>query len=342
MNKEIEVPLQLLRWFAENKRDLPWRNVPNPYYIWLSEVMLQQTRVVAVIEYYNRFLHELPTVEHLANCPEERLMKLWQGLGYYNRARNLQKAAVQIMEEHAGVFPSRYEEILALAGVGEYTAGAVASIGFGLPHVAVDGNVLRVFARLYGETGEITAPATKKKITAWVEAMLPLDHAGDFNQSVMELGATVCIPNGAPLCDRCPIATHCLAYCTQTTGEIPVKAPKKPRKIEKRRVYLLFCGDKVAIQKRPEKGLLAKLWEYPNYLEGEQPSWAERADEFGVAKHIFTHIEWHMTGLRLELHQQSQEFCWVNYEQWIEYAIPNAFSGFHAVVETQLRKMNQG
>ncbi|MFI3250353.1 MAG: A/G-specific adenine glycosylase [Eubacteriales bacterium] len=327
-DKVEEIPLLLLAWFAQNARVLPWRTTSTPYNVWVSEVMLQQTRVVAVIGYYERFLEELPTVSHLANCSEERLLKLWQGLGYYNRARNLQRGALQIMEHHDGIFPSTYEEIIGLSGIGEYTAGAISSIAFGLPRVAVDGNVLRVMARIYGEEGEITTPVVKRKITAQVEQMLPIAHAGDFNQSIMELGATVCLPNGAPLCEKCPVAIHCDAYLTDKTGEIPKKTPKKPRKVENRKVYLLFCEGRVALRKRPSKGLLAGLWEYPHYLEGEVPESMKNATKILVAKHIFTHIEWRMTGYTLETPTMSEEFCWVDKSQWVDYAIPNAFSAF--------------
>ena len=205
--KELEqLPVPVLMWYRENARVLPWRSHPTPYRVWISEVMLQQTRVAAVLDYYRRFLQEAPTVAGLAALPEERLMKLWQGLGYYSRARNLQKAARQVMEQHGGTFPNTYKEIRALPGVGDYTAGAIASIAFGLPVPAVDGNVLRVVARVCGDEGDITLPATKKRVTLALAQVIPTEAPGDFNQAMMELGATVCLPNGAPLCEKCPAA----------------------------------------------------------------------------------------------------------------------------------------
>ena len=191
-----QLPIPLLLWYRDNARVLPWRSDPTPYGVWVSEIMLQQTRVAAVLDYYRRFLAAAPDPAALAALPEDQLMKLWQGLGYYSRARNLQKAARQIMDDFGGVFPSTYEDIHSLAGVGDYTAGAIASIAFGLPVPAVDGNVLRVTARITGDEGDITSPAMKKKITAALAEIIPVDAPGTFNQAMMELGATVCLPNG--------------------------------------------------------------------------------------------------------------------------------------------------
>ncbi len=225
-----QLPIPLLLWYRDNARVLPWRSQPTPYGVWVSEIMLQQTRVAAVLDYYRRFLAAAPDPAALAALPEDQLMKLWQGLGYYSRARNLQKAARQIMDDFGGVFPSTYEDIHSLAGVGDYTAGAIASIAFGLPVPAVDGNVLRVTARITGDEGDITSPAMKKKITAALAEIIPVDAPGTFNQAMMELGATVCLPNGVPQCARCPAASICLAHLEGTTDRIPVKAPKKPRR----------------------------------------------------------------------------------------------------------------
>ena len=341
MTELEQLPIPLLLWYRDNARDLPWRRQPTPYRVWISEIMLQQTRVAAVLDYYRRFLQAAPTVEDLAALPEDALMKLWQGLGYYSRARNLQKAARQIVEERGGVFPNTYEEIRALPGVGDYTAGAVASIAFGLPVPAVDGNVLRVVTRITGDEGEITAPAVKKRITAALAQVIPLDAPGAFNQALMELGATVCLPNGAPLCERCPAAHLCRAFQEGTTHLIPKKAPKKPRKVVELRVYLLFCGDKVALRRRGKRGLLAGLWEYPNE---EASAWdlaaqlgldPENLTQVGQGKHIFTHIEWHMTAFQAQLPQDALPEDWV----WAdradlerEYALPNAFQAFREPV----------
>ena len=227
-----DLTLPLLLWYRENARDLPWRKKPTAYRVWVSEIMLQQTRVAAVLDYYRRFLEELPDVQALAEVPEERLMKLWQGLGYYSRARNLQRAARTIVSGFGGRFPERYEDIRALPGVGDYTAGAVGSIAFGLPTPAVDGNVLRVIARITGDGGDISTPAMKKRVTEALARVIPVDAPGDYNQALMELGATVCLPNGAPLCEKCPAARLCTAFQQGRTGELPVKAPKKPRREE--------------------------------------------------------------------------------------------------------------
>ena len=259
MNQLDQLPIPLLQWYRENARVLPWRSDPTPYHVWVSEIMLQQTRVAAVLDYYRRFMEALPTVADLAAVEEDRLMKLWQGLGYYNRARNLQKAARQVAEDFGGAFPDTYEGLLTLSGVGEYTAGAIASIAFGVPVPAVDGNVLRVVARISGDGGDIARPDTKARMRAALQAVLPVDAPGDFNQALMELGATVCLPNGAPLCDRCPAADFCTARREERTGELPVKAAKKARRIEARTVFLIFWEKKVALRRRPGLGLLAGL-----------------------------------------------------------------------------------
>ena len=338
-----QLPIPLLVWYRENARTLPWRSDPTPYHVWVSEIMLQQTRVAAVLDYYRRFLDALPTVQALANCPEDQLMKLWQGLGYYSRARNLQKAARQVMDLHQGEFPSRYEDIRALTGVGDYTAGAVASIAFGLPVPAVDGNVLRVAARITGDSSDIASPAFKKQTTKTLAQIIPTKTPGDFNQAMMELGAVVCLPNGAPLCEKCPAAPFCRAHLEDRTGELPCKAPKKPRKIEKRTVFLLFYENQVALRRRPGRGLLAGLWEYPNELAGAgldelgvspAETWAA-----GAGKHIFSHIEWHMTGLgaRLASPALPEGWVWANREELSQtYALPSAFRAFQAHVEERL------
>ena len=345
MNELEQLPIPLLVWYRENARVLPWRSHPTPYRVWVSEIMLQQTRVAAVLDYYRRFLEEAPTVADLAALPQDRLMKLWQGLGYYSRARNLQKAARQIMEKFGGVFPNTYEDIRSLAGVGDYTAGAISSIAFHLPVPAVDGNVLRVTARVCGDEGDITTPAMKKKVTQTLAQVIPLDAPGDFNQAMMELGATVCLPNGAPLCEKCPAAPFCRAFQDGRTGELPVKAAKKARRVEERAVYLFFYENQVALRRRPGKGLLAGLWEYPNELSGGtdwpaawglSPRSLERA---GTGKHIFTHIEWHMTALAGELDGPDLPEGWV----WADrtalrdtYAVPNAFQSFSQKVADRL------
>ena len=340
------LPIPLLRWYRENARTLPWRSDPTPYHVLVSEVMLQQTRVAAVLGYYARFMAALPTVSDLAAVEEDRLMKLWQGLGYYNRARNLQKAARQIMEDFGGEFPRTYEQLRTRAGVGEYTAGAVASIAFGLPVAAVDGNVLRVTARITGDGGDVARPDTRARMGAALRGVMPVEAPGDFNQALMELGATVCLPNGAPQCGRCPAAEFCAALRQDRIGELPVKAAKKARRIEARTVFLIFRQGRVALRRRPGKGLLAGLWEYPN-----EPAPAEAAlsgwgiaplgiETAGAGKHIFTHIEWHMTALALEAAGEAlpEGWVWCSREELArDYAVPNAFRAFEAVVDKYLK-----
>ena len=333
------LPIPLLQWYGEHARDLPWRRTTDPYQIWVSEIMLQQTRVAAVLGYYARFLETFPTVEALAAAPEERLMKLWEGLGYYSRARNLQKAA-RIVAEQGGRFPDTYQDLLALPGVGDYTASAIASAAFGRREAAVDGNVLRVVARISGDGGDIARPDTKARMRAALQAVLPVDAPGDFNQALMELGATVCLPNGAPLCDRCPAADFCTARREERTGELPVKAAKKARRIEARTVFLIFWEKKVALRRRPGRGLLAGLWEYPNELS-PAPCPVEAAGLSGgpAGKHIFSHIEWHMTAQIVEAASPELPEGWVWADRAAlerDYAVPNAFQAFAGAVEARL------
>ena len=350
MNELDQLPIPLLQWYHENARVLPWRSDPTPYHVWISEIMLQQTRVAAVLGYYARFMEALPAVADLAAVEEDRLMKLWQGLGYYNRARNLKKAARQIVEEHGGVFPDTYEAIRALAGVGDYTAGAVASIAFGLPEPAVDGNVLRVVSRLTGDDGDITRPDVKRRMGAALREVLPLDAPGDFNQALMDLGAMVCLPNGEPLCDRCPARGFCAARREGRTAELPVKAAKKARRVEERTVFLLLRQGRIALRKRPGTGLLAGLWEFPN-VEGDLDEAAASAavESWGLvprqwesrltAKHIFTHVEWHMTGYTLEVAGDGPaDFVWASAGELGERAVPSAFARYYDEAKHRLEE----
>ena len=332
-----QLPGLLLPWYEQYKRDLPWRQDRDPYHVWLSEIMLQQTRVEAVKGYYARFLAALPTVQALADCDEELLLKLWEGLGYYNRARNLQKAAKMVAEQG---FPTTYEGLLTLPGVGEYTAGAVASICFDRPVAAVDGNVLRVLARFLADGEPIDELATKKRAKAALEAVYSLENPGGFTQALMELGATVCVPNGAPKCELCPLRGFCKAHLEEKTGEFPVKGKKKPRKTEQRTVFLLRCGEKLALEKRPPKGLLAGLWQLPNVGGTMTPEEAaKQAGDWGCEphdllsvrqkKHIFTHITWEMEGIELTCGREDPRFVWVSAPQLEnDYALPTAFRQF--------------
>ena len=321
---EIVVPL--LSWYGASKRDLPWRKNITAYRVLVSEIMLQQTRVDTVIPYYQRFLRELPTLQALADAPEEKLLKLWEGLGYYSRARNLQKTARIITDQYQGKFPDGYETLLTLPGIGEYTAGAIASIAFGKPTPAVDGNVLRVICRLTENRKDIRNAKTKAEIRAALQKIYPPEHSADFTQALMELGATQCLPNTLPECQRCPLHFHCRAFAQGTVAEIPAKVPSKPRKIEQKTVLLLTCNGKTAICQRQQNGLLAGLWEFP-MLTGwpGKSAIANFLKEAGIeyktlatilrAKHIFSHLEWHMHGWKAECIRETPQWHWVTPEE---------------------------
>lgn len=343
-----QLPPPLLAWYRANARDLPWRKTQDPYRIWISEIMLQQTRVAAVLGYYARFLEAFPTVEALASAPEEHLMKLWEGLGYYSRARNLQKAARLVADR--GGFPETYEELLTLPGVGDYTAAAIASAAFARREAAVDGNILRVVTRLTDCGDDIAAPQTKKNIRAQVREIFPEVEADVriFNQSLMELGATVCVPNGPPKCLLCPVRDLCLGRERGTAESLPVKAPKKSRRAEDKTVFLLLRQGRAALRKRPASGLLAGLWEFPNVESAlDEPAAGRAVRNWGLepvawkrrltAKHIFSHVEWHMTGYALEVSGDGPEdFTWVDTLE--HHAVPSAFSRFTEEVRRELEE----
>lgn len=339
MNPLSMLPIPLLTWYRDNARDLPWRREPDPYRVWVSEIMLQQTRVAAVLGYFARFMETFPTVRDLAEAPEDQLMKQWQGLGYYSRARNLQKAARQIVEDHGGEFPTEYAAIRKLAGVGDYTAAAISSICFGQPIPAVDGNLLRVSARILGDGTDITTTKGKKHFTALLADIMPLDAPGRFNQAMMDLGATVCLPNGAPLCEICPAREFCQAHLEGRTAELPVRPAKKPRRVEERKVYFLFSEGRVALRRRPARGLLAGLWEYPNVLTEEEPPVPGDYAFAGTGLHIFSHVEWRMTAWKREVPSSDLPEGWVwadREELQTKYAIPSAFGAFRELVEEEL------
>ena len=316
----------LLDWFYKNRRILPFREDPTPYHVWLSEVMLQQTRVSAVLPYYERFLAALPDIPALAACDEEKLHKLWEGLGYYSRVRNLQKAAKIVCEQYGGQLPADYAALRALPGIGDY-------------------NVLRVFSRLYNDPGVITDPKVKKAFTARVMEHQPPEKAGDYNQALMELGALVCVPNGAPLCDVCPLAGLCQAHAAGTTAVLPQKAKPKPRKVLPVTVALVESPAGFLVQQRPAKGLLAGLWQ-PLLWESEHLLQAEvlaRLAALGVdtgtavpealpaAKHIFSHIEWLLSGVALTVPEQAAPAgcVWASREELrTTYTLPGAFAAY--------------
>ena len=330
----------LLDWFSACQRILPWRENQDPYRVWVSEIMLQQTRVEAVIPYYHRFLQRLPNIQALADCPEEELLKLWEGLGYYNRVRNLQKAAKVMVEEYGGEFPRTWEQVRSLPGIGDYTAGAICSIAFDQPTPAVDGNVLRVLSRITDDHRDVTQNAVKQDFTEQLRQVYPKGRCGDFTQSLMELGAIVCLPNGMPLCDKCPVREMCLGYERNTFLELPVKPPKKARRKEQRTILILSCQGKYALQKRPDKGLLAGLWEFPN-LEGKytKPQLSAWLKEQGMepleitagekAVHIFSHIEWQMSSFHIRLADPAPEYTWADRKELEEiYSLPSAYNAF--------------
>lgn len=325
----------LLTWFALYARDLPWRRDKDPYHIWVSEIMLQQTRVEAVKPYYTRFLDTFPTVAALAAGEEEVLLKLWEGLGYYSRVRNLQKAAKTIMAEYYGKIPEEYEELLKLSGIGPYTAGAISSIAFSKPQAAVDGNVLRVMTRLSTDARDITLDATKKAWEKEIIDLLPHGRSGEFNQALMELGATVCLPNGAPKCNLCPVRAFCEAYRKNQVLRYPVKSPKKERKNEFLSVFFIVEGNKIALDRRGKTGLLKGLWQLPNCEKSE--SIPKVLQEWGIMqgdiinmkgqKHIFTHIEWYMDCYFVMVQERCDDcFQWVTKEEMEDtFALPSAF-----------------
>lgn len=338
---------RLVEWYRTEKRDLPWRKRMDAYRVWISEIMLQQTRVEAVKPYYERFLKELPDIRALAEVPEDRLLKLWEGLGYYNRARNLKEAACQIMEKFGGKFPETYEEICSLKGIGSYTAGAISSFVYNIPKPAVDGNVLRVVTRITADDSDIAKASTKKKVEAEVEEVIPVGEACDFNQSLIELGAIVCLPNGKPKCDVCPVSDLCKAHEEKSEEDFPVKTKAKKRRIEKRTVFLFCDNEKIAIRKRDTKGLLAGMYEFPNE-EGhmkrkEAIEYAKglgltpvRIRPLGSAKHIFSHVEWRMTGyeilvdeLEKELENKDDNIIFADIKELREhYPMPSAFEAY--------------
>ena len=324
----------LLQWYKNNARNLPWRRTRDAYAVWISEIMLQQTRVAAVIPYYERFLRELPDAHALADVNDDRLHKLWEGLGYYNRARNLKHAAQEIVSRFGGEMPQAYDDLLTLPGIGEYTAGAIASIAFGEAVPAVDGNVLRVWARIFANETDVRNPAYKKEVRAALLPLIPADQAGFFNAALMELGATVCLPNGAPKCGECPIQTSCEAFRQGRTGELPHLGAKKARRIERKTVFVLRSERGLLGYRRPESGLLAGLWQLPEAAGGLSD--AEAADwlgEHGFApkgelrfyerKHIFTHIEWHMRVCAADVSADALPEGWVVLDE--SHALPTAY-----------------
>ncbi len=347
MELDRQIPLRLLPWYEKAKRPLPWRLDREPYHVWISEIMCQQTRVEAVKGYYRRFLEALPDIPALAACPEETLHKLWEGLGYYSRARNLKRAAELIVTEYGGLFPGDYDPIRALPGVGDYTAAAIASICFGLPCPAVDGNVLRVVTRLTASRLDVTQEGTKAKVR---EALRPLYEnapSAELTQAFMELGALVCVPNHEPKCPECPLRELCASCEGGLWKEIPVKSPKKPRKAEVFTVLLLSCGGRFALRRRGEKGLLAGLWEFPNLPGRLGPQEAlDAAAGWGCRpkvllrqterSHVFTHRNWELPAYRIDCEEAPACFAWASLPEIKErYSLPTAFRQFMEDIRTE-------
>lgn len=332
-----ELAPSLLSWYDQNRRHLPWREEVSAYRTWVSEIMLQQTRVSAVLPYFVRFMDAFPTVEDLARADTEQLMKLWEGLGYYSRARNLQKAAQIITHQYGGEFPCTYRELTALPGIGDYTAGAILSIAFGQRIPAVDGNVLRLAARITGSRLDVLDGKNRKLFREAMAEALPQERCGAYNQALMDLGALICLPNGQPLCEECPAKSFCQARKENCQRELPVRQKKKARRVEQKTVFLLLRDGNVALRQRPDEGLLAGLWEYP-HAEGllDEAAAAAQLAHWGITphrwiktisfKHEFTHIRWEMVGYILEIQGDGPtEWIWTDEKTRRQRAVPSAF-----------------
>ncbi len=331
----------LLDWYPSHARSLPWRDDPTPYHVWVSEIMLQQTRVEAVKPFYARFTETLPDVYALAACGEDRLLKLWEGLGYYNRVRNMQAAAQTIVRQYGGRIPEDYEELLKLKGIGHYTAAAITSIAYGHPAAAVDGNVLRIFMRATENFSDIAKQSVQTAVRQALQPVIPPKQAGMFTQATMELGAIVCLPGGAPFCGQCPWERLCLAHAHGTEMSLPVKSRQKPRRIETKTVLIVRDGQRVLLQRRPQKGLLAGMYEPPG-IEGaaDERQIVDTLKKMGLspirlqrlpdAKHIFSHVEWHMHGYAVLVEEpETEDFLFAEpAASEKKYAIPAAYAAY--------------
>lgn len=328
----------LLIWYQKNKRNLPWRKDKNPYHVWISEIMLQQTRIEAVIDYYDRFIKKLPSIQALSEVNEDELLKLWEGLGYYTRARNLKKAAIMIMNDYQGNFPSTFEQIKSLPGIGEYTASAIGSICFSLKEVTIDGNVLRVYMRLQNCYDNVDDLKIRKKVRNELHDIMPKD-TGSFNQALMELGETICLPNGMPKCKECPLKNFCKSYDAETYLELPIKNKKKEKKQEKYTVLLFYYKNQFVLEKRKEEGLLQNLWQFPNlenhYSKEQLKNYLlEKKIKFSKIRkgvsytHVFTHKKWNMISYMVELDKNDYNMNWNDLEDLKEKAIPTVFMPF--------------
>jgi len=333
-----QVPRLLLPWYRQNARDLPFRQTTDPYAVWISEVMLQQTRMAAVLPYYARFTKCLPDIKSLAMVSDENLMRLWEGLGYYSRARNLKKAAQILVRDYGGMLPENYSELRALPGIGDYTAAAIASICYGLPYPAIDGNVLRVWARLLAVPDSIDALITRRRVYSDLAPLYPKNPAAQLNQALMELGSEVCIPRGHPRCDACPLNPICSAAKTKNPAAFPIRTKKKKRRVETYTVFILRFGNEIALRRRSDEGVLAGMWELPNIpgLSNETEALAALANwevsplelkQSVERRHIFTHIEWKMRGFYFTVCKKESDFIWTDFEE-NRLPLPTAFRKF--------------
>ena len=336
-----EYATKIVNWYEQNKRFLPWRESQTPYHVWISEIMLQQTRIEAVKKYYQRFIQEIPDIQTLANVDDDKLLKLWEGLGYYSRAKNLKKAAMQIMNEYQGTFPTTYVEILKLPGIGEYTASAIASICFGEKQITIDGNVLRIYARINNDNRPIDDIRVKNNIREELLKIVP-DASGSFNQGLMEIGETICLPKGEPKCHICPLKEICEANHKRTYQSLPVKLPKKEKKEEYYTIILFHFQEKYAIYKRSNETLLNNLWSFPTITSNKSAlELKEYLKENKIAYkriipsitncHIFTHKKWQMISYLVELESINnlENYQFASLEELIKnYCIPSAYQPF--------------
>lgn len=331
---------RLLAWYNENKRDLPWRKGRDPYHIWVSEIMLQQTKVDTVLPYFERFTELFPTIDHLASASEEKVLKAWEGLGYYSRARNLHKGVKEVQSKYQGKVPDSKENILDISGVGPYTAGAILSIAYNKPLPAVDGNVMRVISRIYNLFDDISKGKTRSKIENIVEQLIPEEIPGDFNQALMELGALICTPK-SPHCLLCPVLELCEGRKEGNEEKLPIKAKKKSPKVIYRISLVIQTEDKVVLVKRPSEGLLANMWELPS-IEHTSPLFKEEWEEniynhfrlipqlqevWMNVQHTFSHIHWNLQIYELNQYEGKlpDYFTWINKDQLSELAFPKAY-----------------
>ena len=339
---------QLLDWYSLNKRDLPWRHTKNPYFIWISEIMLQQTRVEAVKVYYERFIKRLPDITELASIEEDELLKLWEGLGYYSRVRNMQKCAKILVEKGYDNLPSTYQELIALPGIGRYTAGAILSIAFNQSIPAIDGNVYRIISRFYVLEESISKASSYAYYATYINRIIPIAYSSDFTQSCMDLGSLICIPKN-PRCGECPLKEKCQAFLQKRVEKYPVIQKKKEQKIEERNVYLYIYQNKIGIRKREDKGLLASMYEFPNDTKSvssiaiendlfENGISYEQVLELGESKHVFSHIIWYMKGYLIYL-KDPIDLLWVSKtDLFSRYSIPSAFSYYlHVIQKLELK-----